>query len=218
MAKKVTLYVDIVSPFAYIAYHITRTSPVFKDIELTYIPIFLAGIMQQAGNTPPFKIKNKDTWINVERQRWTKLFNVPSIGMPSPFPQSTVTAQRALCYIESVHPKKLVASIDALYAAFWGQGKPIGKNETVIEALSGVLGEQEAKNIVEVEIKKDETKKKMNANTQLAWEAGAFGLPWFVATNEKGEKEGFWGVDHLGQMLNFLEVKRVQEGGWKAML
>jgi 2-hydroxychromene-2-carboxylate isomerase len=123
-----------------------------------------------------------------------------------------------LCYIQLKHADKLAASIDALYAAFWGQGKPIKEASTVVQALEGVFGKEEAKKIVEVGAGSEEAKEKLKSNSAEAWTDGAFGLPWFVATNEKGQTEGFWGVDHLGQMLDFLEVKRVQEGGWRAML
>ncbi|KAL9128978.1 MAG: hypothetical protein Q9217_002453 [Psora testacea] len=52
------LYVDLVSPFAYLAFHVIRTSPVFKDVEATYVPVFLGGIMKACGNTPPMNIKS----------------------------------------------------------------------------------------------------------------------------------------------------------------
>jgi hypothetical protein len=41
-----------------------------------------------------------------------------------------------------------------------------------------------------------------------------------VCTNAAGEKEGFWGVDHLGQVAQFLGLDRTKgkEKGWKAML
>lgn len=82
---KITLYVDIVSPFAYIAYNVLKVSafklpmcrhavadraltssstlslqhdPIFKQCQITYIPIFLGGIMKTAGNTPPIQIKS----------------------------------------------------------------------------------------------------------------------------------------------------------------
>ncbi|KAG5208352.1 hypothetical protein GY631_5710 [Trichophyton interdigitale] len=59
-APKITLYVDIVSPFAYIAYHVLRNSPVFANCTTTYVPVLLGGIIQATGNTPPIRIKNKD--------------------------------------------------------------------------------------------------------------------------------------------------------------
>ena len=52
---------------------------------------------------------------------------------------------------------------------------------------------------------------------------GAFGLPWFVATNPKGETEGYWGFDHIGQVADHLGLERPKAGkksevGWRAML
>lgn len=63
-----------------------------------------------------------------------------------------------------------------------------------------------------------EGKKILAENTEKAFADGAFGLPWMVCTTATGQKEGFWGVDHLGQVVQFLGLKRPQEGGWKALL
>ena len=55
-------------------------------------------------------------------------------------------------------------------------------------------------------------------NTDLALADGAFGLPWLVATNSKGETETFWGVDHLGQVTQHLGLEQPKAGGWKSVL
>jgi 2-hydroxychromene-2-carboxylate isomerase len=57
-------------------------------------------------------------------------------------------------------------------------------------------------------------------STERAFREGAFGLPWMVCTNAKGETEGFWGVDHLGCVAEFmgLEREKAKAKGWKAML
>lgn len=50
---------------------------------------------------------------------------------------------------------------------------------------------------------------------------GAFGLPWWVATNEDGAKESFWGFDHTKQVIRHLGLDKTAdatEGGWRAML
>lgn len=59
------------------------------------------------------------------------------------------------------------------------------------EALKGVLGEAGAKEIMG-KVGDAEVKQQLQANSNKAIEAGAFGLPWFVATNAQGETEGFW--------------------------
>jgi 2-hydroxychromene-2-carboxylate isomerase len=43
-----------------------------------------------------------------------------------------------------------------------------------------------------------EGKELLGKNTDRALADGAFGLPWFVATDREGKTETFWGVDHLG--------------------
>ncbi|OCL12704.1 thioredoxin-like protein, partial [Glonium stellatum] len=92
MAKpKVTLFVDIVSPFSYLAFYALQNFPIFKQCEVTYVPILLGGLMKACGNTPPLQIKNKDKWVNVERARWSRLFNIPiSAHPPDGFPISTL--------------------------------------------------------------------------------------------------------------------------------
>lgn len=59
----------------------------------------------------------------------------------------------------------------------------------------------------------------LTKNTDHAFAAGAFGLPWMVCTNTKGETEGFWGVDHFGQVAQFLDLPKPRtSGGWKLVL
>lgn len=61
-------------------------------------------------------------------------------------------------------------------------------------------------------------KEQLVSNTNQAFSSGAFGLPWFECTNSKGETEGFWGVDHLGQVADFLELNRASDRGFRALL
>jgi 2-hydroxychromene-2-carboxylate isomerase len=58
----------------------------------------------------------------------------------------------------------------------------------------------------------------LTANTGRSFDSGAFGLPWLVCTNTKGETEGFFGVDHLGQVADFLGLDRALDRGFRAAL
>ena len=68
------------------------------------------------------------------------------------------------------------------------------------------------------QITQPEVKALLSANTDRAFKAGAFGLPWFECTNAAGEQQGFWGIDHLGQVVDFLGLERGKEAGFKALL
>ncbi|KAK0673483.1 thioredoxin-like protein [Cercophora samala] len=218
---KITLYVDTVSPFAYVAYHILRNDPLFRTVDVEYIPIFLGGLMHKCGNTAPIKIKNKDKWINHERLRWSHHFSTPMISpnLPPDFPAPSLPIMRCLA---TLPPSKLIPALDLLFKKHWADGVATHKPEVLRQCLVELFGEAEASQVLERA--KTEGKERLIKNTDRAFDEGAFGLPWFVATNSKGEREGFWGVDHLGQVVGFLglggelRVARGRNEGWKAVL
>ncbi|KAK4205670.1 thioredoxin-like protein [Triangularia verruculosa] len=222
---KITLYVDTVSPFAYAAYHILRNDPLFRNVEVEYIPIFLGGLMHKCGNTAPIKIKNKDKWINLERLRWAQHFSIPMIspGLPPDFPAPSLPIMRCLASLSST--AQLTSALDLLFKKHWADGVATHKPEILQQTLVELFGEEEAGKILERS--KAEGKEALIKNTDRAFDEGAFGLPWFSATNARGEREGFWGVDHMGQLLRFLGLEgelQTARGkgngnqGWRAVL
>ncbi|OJJ83868.1 putative 2-hydroxychromene-2-carboxylate isomerase [Aspergillus glaucus CBS 516.65] len=219
MTSKITLYFDIVSPFAYIAFHALQNSPAFRNCTVSYVPIFLGGLMHSCGNTPPIKIKNKDIWINQERIRWSRYFRVPMVDhFPHDFPPVTLGVQRALCAVSQRYPELLVPAIASLYYAFWADGNSkVIQPEIFGPILEKVLGKERTHEIVK-DSKTSDIKSLLNENTDRAFRSGAFGLPWFECTNPQGEMEGFWGIDHLGQVADFCELERRIEPGFRALL
>ncbi|KAK3997065.1 thioredoxin-like protein [Cladorrhinum sp. PSN332] len=222
---KITLYVDTVSPFAYEAFHLLRHDPTFAPCEIEYVPIFLGGLMHKCGNTAPIKVKNKDIWINKERLRWAQHFSIPMLspGLPPDFPAPTLPVMRALCAIQALNDgkgSKLTKALEVFFRKHWVEGVATHRPEILKETLKEIFGgEEEAENILTAA--SSTAKASLLANTDRAFAEGAFGLPWMTCTNSKGEKEGFWGVDHLGQVVQFLGLESGLKGGnkgWKAML
>ena len=150
--------------------------------------------------------------------RWSKYFKVPiSEDTPKPFPQSTVNTQRVLSAIQVQHPDKLASAFDALYQAFWVEGKTIGQPDVISAALEPAIGKDTTSKVLDM-VKGDAAKKKLRDNSDQAFADGCFGLPYFVATNQNGETEAFWGVDHIGQLLDHLAVDWKRESSFKAVL
>ena len=143
--------------------------------------------------------------------------------MPKGFPPQTLPIQRCLCALEISSPEKLTDAYDQLYHTFWAEGNStIAKPDTFGPILVKALGEEQAKDVMKRSTEA-EAKKKLLDNTDQAFQRGAFGLPWFECTNPKGEVESFWGFDHLGQVLRFLELDGGKIGigleeGLRAML
>jgi 2-hydroxychromene-2-carboxylate isomerase len=137
---------------------------------------------------------------------------------PEGFPILTLQTQRAMCALELLDPIKLPTALDALYAAFWvHSNSAVGTAPGFAPVLQKALGEELTKRVLDG-MNGKEAKGRLSANTDQALNGGAFGLPWWECTNTDGERESFWGFDHLGQVVDFLGVARGTEGGMRAML
>ncbi|MCJ1294758.1 Glutathione S-transferase kappa 1 [Xylographa carneopallida] len=221
-APRLTLYVDVVSPFSYLAVHVVRNSPVFAACDVTFVPALLRGIFTHCGNTAPITVKNKSPWINRERLRWARLFAVPMAEqVPPGWPYSSVAVLRALTALTVIAPEKVGAVLAALYHASFASLQRVSTAEEFLPIFSAVLGKEIA-DTVAAQCNSEEAKKLLVANTDAAIASGAFGLPWFMATDAAGTTECFWGFDHLAQVAAHLGLERpVGRGGgagWRAVL
>lgn len=109
-------------------------------------------------------------------------------------------------------------AIDLLWENFWVHYNEPMKPENLSAIVRTIVGSEEVAKKVLESTKSEEVKKRLSENTDRAFKKGAFGLPWFEATNAKCETEGFWGVDHMGQMCDHLGLERPSGKGWKALL
>lgn len=103
----------------------------------------------------------------------------------------------------------------ALYEHFFVHHQPIREPAEFMPVFEKVLGAELARKVHEQA--PTQGKKQLEANTTAAIEDGAFGMPWFVATTPSGGKECFWGVDHLGQVVDALGLER-PESSWRSLL
>ena len=177
--------------------------------------------MKKCENPTPISIRNKAAWINVERFRWAEQFKIPiAPKVPEGFPVLTLATMRAMSYLHVKHPQEeLVKALDALYQSFWvGGNGGVGKAEGdkgFGKILEGVL-KQEVLEDVLANVGSKTAKDALMANTDAAFDDGAFGLPWFRCESAEGKTESFWGFDHLGQVLKFTGLEK--EGDLKALL
>ncbi|KAJ5929049.1 hypothetical protein N7454_006897 [Penicillium verhagenii] len=219
MSPHITLYFDIGSPFSQIGFHILRNSPVFSKCQIDYVPVLLRDLFQKCNNTPPIAVKNKLQWIQRERLYWGHRFGVPiTDAVPEGFPTSTIDIQTALCLVAREAPEKLILIIETFYRIFWSEADTkIATPERFFAVLEKELGEEIALSIRNKSTTSD-AKTILLENTQQAFDSGAFGLPWFECVNSEGKQEGFWGIDHLGRLADFLQLDTSLDRSFRVLL
>ncbi|KAJ5636703.1 uncharacterized protein N7484_010016 [Penicillium longicatenatum] len=216
---RITLYFDIGSPFSQIGFHVLRNSPIFTKCQIDYVPVLLRDLFQKCNNTPPIAVKNKLQWIQRERLYWGHRFGVPiTAAVPEGFPASTIDIQTTLCALAKEAPEKFVSIIEKFYYVFWAEADTkIASPERFFAVLENELGQELTKKIQDTLVTSD-VKAALLENTQRAFDAGAFGLPWFECVNTEGIQEGFWGIDHLGRLADFLQLDTSLDQSFRVLL
>lgn len=174
---------------------------------------------------------DKDKWIDNERRLWARYFNVPVTNdVPDGFPANTLHVMRTICALSrlaspdaspSSSPSQTgqqatVKALDAFFEAYWVRSRDVADKTVVAEVLKSAGWEDVAR---VAELTGSDGKTVLAENTDRAFADGAFGLPWLACENDRGEKMGFWGVDHFGAVLDFLGLEKpTGRKGWKAML
>lgn len=90
-----------------------------------------------------------------------------------------------------------------LWAALWQKDIDVSQEPLLAAALENLFTPEELKVILEA-ANTAEYKKKLLDNTQEVLKAGAFGAPWFMVQNSKGEVTPFFGSDRFHFMYRFL--------------
>lgn len=120
---------------------------------------------------------------------------------------NTVIPLRALHYVKANYSKEtFIATLSCMFAAFWGGGDyaNLSDEESLRRCLQGAtdkhVGGKGTKLFTDADVQKildgrAAMKNKLSETTAKALELGAFGAPWFWATNAKGEGQPFFGSD-----------------------
>jgi 2-hydroxychromene-2-carboxylate isomerase len=195
--RKLQLFLDPISPYAYLALHHLRALGKRTPIDIEVVPTLFAGLLNAHGQKGPAEIASKRRHIFLDCTRSAKLLKIP-FRLPPAHPYNPLLPLRLLTSIES--PPDRLKLTEAILSACWGQGKNVSQRETLFSVAEEACGST----ITEHLFKKVEdplVKTKLKSNTDYAISSGIFGVPTVLVTDSK---ELFWGsdrIDHLEQYL-----------------
>lgn len=188
-AHTLDVYVDIASPFAYLA--LTQLPAFERAARVRIIPILLGALFRDIGtpDVPLFSMPAaKLRYVTVEMQRWARWWGVP-FATPLKFPQRTITAQRLLVLATEESSAVAIALGIALGRAMWAERRDVADPET----LRAILVAQGLPPDWIERTAEPATKAALAANTEAARQRGAFGVPTYVVDDHLL----FWGQDRL---------------------
>lgn len=197
MNPPIEFYFDFSSPYSYLASEAVGAVAARHGRELKWKPILLGAVFKVTGGAPLTEgFGAKAAYSVHDFARSARFAGVP-FQLPSPFPIATVTAARAVIWVQNEAPARTSAFVHALFRAYYADGRNIGEPVVVAEVAAEcgldpdrvLAGAQEP-------LVKDQ----LRAQVETAIVRGVFGAP-FVFVGD----EAFWGNDRLPQLERWLE-------------
>ena len=185
---------DFGSPNAYLCHKVLPAIEARTGAAFEYVPILLGGLFKLSNNRSPAEayaaIPNKRAYDELEIQRFVQTHGLSRFRFNPHFPVNTLKIMRGAVAAQAMGCAP--AYVDAMFAAMWEQGLNLDEVDEITAVLraaqldpAALLDKSQAPDI----------KVRLQANTLLAFERGAFGSPTFFVGEEM-----FFGKDRLREV------------------
>ncbi len=192
---------DFGSPNAYLCHKVIPQIEARCGVTFEYMPVLLGGLFKLANNRSPVQafadIPHKLAYERLEMKRFIARHGLMQFKMNPFFPVNTLAIMRGAVAAQKLGC--LTPYVNAMYSAMWEQGLNMAEPAEVTKVLQ-VAG-LDTQRLLEASQQAD-VKDGLLANTQSAFDRGAFGSPTFFVGSEM-----FFGKERLEQVER--EIARV---------
>lgn len=182
--RKVIWYFDFISPFAYICLHRLKELP--SDLQIEYRPVLFAGLLNHWGQKGPAELPTKRRYTYRWSHWWAHSLGVP-LRYPAAHPFNPLHHLRLAIACGST-PE----AVRKIFDSIWTTGED-ASDQKKFAALCGELG------VTADALATPEIKDALKKSTEVAAQAGVFGVPTFEVDGEL-----FWGADSMEFLRAFL--------------
>ncbi|WP_322058287.1 2-hydroxychromene-2-carboxylate isomerase [Paraburkholderia sp. J63] len=201
-AVNVQFLFDLGSPNAYLTHKVIPAIEARQGVRFEYVPILLGGLFKLTGNRSPAEttahIENKRKYMMLEIQRFVEKHGLTAWRMNPHFPVNTLQLMRGA--VAAQREGVLERYVDRMFVHMWEDGLKLDDPQ-VLRATLEADGFDAAR--FEAALGDADVKGALLANTQSAYERGAFGAPTFFVNEEM-----FFGKDRLRDVEE--EIARVK--------
>ena len=191
MTTTVEFLFDFGSPNAYLSHRVIPAIEARTGVPFVYVPVLLGGLFKLSNNQPPAvafgNVKNKLPYEMLETRRFIARHNLTGFVFNPHFPINTLQLMRGA--VAAAIDGGLSAYVEAVFQHMWEGSRKMDDPEVFRAALleSGLDAEH-----VIARTRDQDVKDTLLANTQRAFERGAFGIPTFFVGGEM-----YFGKDRL---------------------
>lgn len=184
---------DFGSPNAYLSHAVIPSLEQRLEVKFNYFPILLGGLFKLTGNRSPVEqfaeVKNKPEYLRRETERFIARHGISEFKWNPHFPINTLLIMRAAVAAQREGEGTFQKYVNTVFACMWEQELKMDEETVVRTALAQAnLDVERLLN----QAQQAEVKDELKANTQRAFERGAFGVPTFFLENEM-----FFGKERL---------------------
>ena len=191
MKPPVQFLFDFGSPNAYLCHKVLPAIEERTGVVVQYVPILLGGVFKLSNNRSPFEstadIPNKRAYEMLEMKRSIAKHGITQFKFNPFFPINTLPIMRGAVAAQA--QGCLMPYVEAMFSAMWEQGRNLNEATEILAVLQGA--KLDAKALLEGSQSPD-VKAQLMANTQQAFDRGAFGSPTFFVGDEM-----YFGKDRL---------------------
>jgi 2-hydroxychromene-2-carboxylate isomerase len=192
--KSIQFLFDFGSPNAYLCHKVIPEIEQRTGAKFDYVPILLGGLFKLTQNRSPAEafagIANKQAYEKLEMQRFIAKHKLVHFQRNPYFPVNTLQIMRGAVAAQKLGQS--VRYVDVIYEAMWEQGRNMSDLAVVVNVLKAAGLDSES--LLEASQQSD-VKAGLLANTQSAFERGAFGSPTFFVGHEI-----YFGKDRLREV------------------
>lgn len=190
----ITMYLDFISPYAYLAFETLPRHLVGLDVSVRYQPILFAGLLKHHGQLGPAEIEGKRQWT-YQQVLWLARESGVRLELPARHPFNPLALLR-LSWACSVAGEVDRATCEALFHHVWCHAGEDAEDPRRWEALAQHL--QPVRSITDTSVKQA-----LIDATQAAIDRHVFGVPTFVVNDRL-----FWGQDAMPMLRQYLQGDR----------
>ncbi|MEY5028864.1 MAG: 2-hydroxychromene-2-carboxylate isomerase [Pseudomonadota bacterium] len=202
LPKKLTFYLDFISPYAWLAFAALPQALDGLDVQVDYKPVLFAALLKHHGQLGPAEIPGKRDWTYRQVQ-WLARQQGLELQLPASHPFNPLSLLRlALACDTSSTPARSVC--ERVFRHVWCSGQEASDPDRFTQLAQALQPQRDPSGA--------EVKQALQANTDEAIAVGLFGVP-----SMRVDDKVFWGQDALPMLRAcLLGDTWFQEGPWQA--